>query len=245
MDTVVNFDLPRFEKAHGKTEAEIRRRIVQAIFEQKLRPNVQITEDQLASAFDVSRTVVRGAIARLSQDGILVKRPNVGTTVASPSRKETRDIMAVRMMVEPGMAKLCASEVDETGFSLIEQHLQKEAYVRQAGDRNTMVRLVGEFHLLLAELSGNAILTRLVTGLQTLTCLATLLYATDEDGCPPNEHNLIAQAIMRRDGDAAASLMLEHLKHVETDLRLVRYETEGDFSDMVAWFRGTSHPHNH
>lgn len=245
MDSIVNLDLPRFEKAHGKIEAEIRRRIVLAIFEQKLRPNVQITEDQLASAFDVSRTVVRGAIARLSQDGILVKRPNVGTTVASPSRKETRDIMAVRMMVEPDMARLCACEVDEAGFHLIEQHLEKEAYVRREGDRNTMVRLVGEFHLLLAELSGNAILTRLVTGLQTLTCLATLLYATDEDGCPPNEHSLIAEAIMRRDGDAAASLMLDHLKHVEADLRLVRYEAESDFNHVVEWFRGNSHTHDH
>ncbi len=234
----MTYELPRFEKAHGKSEVEIRNRIVQAIFERKLHPNVQITEEQLAAAFDVSRTVVRGAIARLSQDGILVKRPNVGTTVASPTKKETRDMLAVRMMVEPEIARLCAKLEGEAHFVPISEHLEKEALARRTGDRNTLVRLTGEFHMLLAELSGNTYLARLVPGLQTLTCLAILLYAHEEEACPPDEHSRIAQAIMRRDENSAADQMLHHLKHVESDLRLARYDRESDFSETVAWLRG-------
>lgn len=240
-DHIVTLELPRFEKAHGKTEAEIRTRIVLAIFEQKLRPNVQITEEQLAAAFDVSRTVVRGAIARLSQDGILVKRPNVGTTVASPTRKETRDMLAVRKMVEPEIASLCATSVDDSKFALISDHLKSEAEARRTGNRNTLVRLTGEFHLLIAELAGNSYAARLITGLQTLTCLAILLYADKEDACPPDEHSQIAEAIFNRDGPLAASRMLSHLKHVERDLRLIDYGDEGDFSGAVAWLRGEKH----
>ena len=93
--------LVRFEKSHGRTEVEIRKRILQAIFEQRLPPGEKITEEQLATTFDVSRTVVRQAMARLSQDGILVKSPNIGSTIAAPTRKEARDILAVRRMVEP------------------------------------------------------------------------------------------------------------------------------------------------
>lgn len=234
----MTLELPRFEKAHGKTEAEIRTRIIQAIFEQKLRPNVQITEEQLAAAFDVSRTVVRGAIARLSQDGILVKRPNVGTTVASPTQKETRDMLAVRQMVEPQIASLCATSVDDSKFELISKHLESEAEARRTGNRNTLVRLTGEFHLLIAELAGNSYATRLITGLQTLTCLAILLYANNEDACPPDEHSQIAEAIFNRDASLAAAKMLAHLKHVQRDLRLISYEQEGDFNETVAWLRG-------
>lgn len=234
----MTLELPRFEKAHGKSEAEIRTRIIQAIFEQKLRPNVQITEEQLASAFSVSRTVVRGAIARLSQDGILVKRPNVGTTVASPTKKETRDMLAVRKMVEPEIASLCATSIDDGKFALISEHLKSEAEARRRGDRNTLVRLTGEFHLLIAELAGNSYATRLITGLTTLTCLAILLYASNEDACPPDEHSQVAEAIFNRDGELAAARMLKHLKHVERDMKLINYEHDGDFSGAVEWLRG-------
>lgn len=43
-------------------------------------------------------------------------------------------------------------------------------------------------HLLLAELSGNQLLRRMVVQLQTLTCLAIMLYADNEDVCSRDEH---------------------------------------------------------
>lgn len=54
-------------------------------------------------------------MARLAQDGILVKLPNVGSTVASPSRKQTRDILAARKMVEPAIVRLLAAEPSTSG----------------------------------------------------------------------------------------------------------------------------------
>lgn len=226
--------LPRFKKSHGKSEAEIRRRIVQAVFEQRMRPGERITEEQLAAAFDVSRTVVRQAMARLAQDGILEKLPNVGSTVASPSRKQTRDILSIRKMVEPEIVRALAASVSEKGLAKLRAHLAEEVDARNRGDRGTLVRLTGEFHLLLAELEGNELLTRLMTGLQALTCLAILLHAEREDGCPPDEHSTIVAAIAAGDGEAAAGEMLRHLRHVEKDLHLDRPEPKS----TLAWLRG-------
>ncbi|MFC3725696.1 GntR family transcriptional regulator [Neoaquamicrobium sediminum] len=230
--------LPRFEKAHGKSEAEIRRRILQAIFELRLPPGVRLTEEQLAETFDVSRTVVRQAIARLAQDGVLVKLPNVGTTVAAPSRKETRDILAVRKMVEPDIVRMLAAIRDGEGLDRLRAHLAKEQVARSRGDRGTLVRLTGEFHLLLAEISGNQVLTRLMTGLQTLTCLAILLYADQDDACPPDEHSRIMNAIADGDEETAAAEMLDHLLHVERDLQLDHRDERSSINDTIAWLRG-------
>lgn len=232
--------LPRFEKLHGKSEAEIRRRIVQAVFEQRMRPGERLTEEQLAAAFDVSRTVVRQAMARLAQDGILVKLPNVGSTVASPSRKQTRDILAARKMVEPGIVRLLAAEPSKSGLKRLRAHLAEEVNARRQGDRGTLVRLTGEFHLLLFELAGNEVLTRLMTGLQALTCLAILLHAEREDACPPDEHSNIVNAIAAGDGEAAANEMLHHLAHVERELQLDRPQPES----TLAWLRGGLEPSN-
>mgnify|MGYP000238053330 CR=1 FL=1 len=232
--------LPRFEKEHGKSEAEIRRRILQAIFEMRLPPGERLTEEQLAETFDVSRTVVRQAIARLAQDGILVKMPNVGTTVAAPTRKETRDILAVRKMVEPDIVRVLAGARAGNGLDRLHAHLAKEAAARNRSDRGTLVRLTGEFHLLLAEVSGNQVLARLMTGLQTLTCLAILLYAEQDEACPPDEHSRIVDAIAEGDGERAAAEMLQHLHHVELDLHLDLPEISSPFSDTIAWLRGNS-----
>ena len=57
----------------GQSEQLIRRRLLQAIFEQRMPPGARLTEESLAETFDVSRTVIRQVIARLAQDGILVK----------------------------------------------------------------------------------------------------------------------------------------------------------------------------
>ena len=230
--------LPRFEKAHGKSEAEIRRRILQAIFELRLPPGERLTEEQLAEAFDVSRTVVRQAIARLAQDGILVKLPNVGSTVAAPTRKETRDILAVRRMVEPNIVRMLAAAPNGGGLGRLHTHIATEHAARNRGDRGTLVRLTGEFHLLLAEVAGNQVLTRLMTGLQTLTCLAILLYAEQDEACPPDEHSRIINAIVEGDGERAATEMLLHLQHVELDLHLDRPETRSPIDNTIAWLRG-------
>ncbi|WP_164778525.1 GntR family transcriptional regulator [Mesorhizobium sp. M7A.F.Ca.US.006.01.1.1] len=231
----MNDTLPRFEKSHGKSEAEIRRRILKAVFEQRMRPGERLTEEQLATAFDVSRTVVRQAMARLAQDGILEKLPNVGSTVASPSRKQTRDILAIRKMVEPEIVRSLAAAPSGPAVARLRAHLLQEFDARKRGDRGTLVRLTGEFHLLLAELAGNELLTHLMTGLQALTCLAILLHAEREDACPPDEHGTIVAAIEVGDGEAAAAQMLHHLRHVEKDLHLDRPEPES----ALAWLRGS------
>ncbi|RWD98757.1 GntR family transcriptional regulator [Mesorhizobium sp.] len=230
--------LPRFEKAHGKTEAEICRRIIHAIFEHRLPPGERLTEELLAETFNVSRTIVRQAMARLSQDGILVKLPNVGSTVASPSRKETRDILTVRRMVEPEIVRTLAGSITEAGLAQLHEHLAAEAEARKNDARGTLVRLVGEFHLRLAELTGNYVLIQLVTRLQTLTCLAILLHAKEEDACPPGEHGRITDAIARGDGETAAIEMFRHLKHVEMDLKLDGDDKASNFSETMAWLRG-------
>ncbi|MDG4889826.1 GntR family transcriptional regulator [Mesorhizobium sp. WSM4887] len=230
--------LPRFQKAHGKSEAEIRRRILQAIFEMRLPPGERLTEEQLAETFDVSRTVVRQAIARLAQDGILVKMPNIGTTVAAPTRKETRDILAVRKMVEPDIVRMLAAGPVGGGLDRLHAHLAKEKAARNSDDRGTLVRLTGEFHLLLAEVAANDVLTRLMTGLQTLTCLAILLYAEQDKACPPDEHSRIVNAIAEGNGETAAREMLRHLKHVEADLKLDGEDKASNFSETMAWLRG-------
>lgn len=229
----------RVGRIRGQSEQQIRRRLLQSIFEQRMPPGARLTEEALAETFEVSRTIIRQVIARLAQDGILVKHPSGATHVASPSKAEAKQILAVRRMIEPEIVKTLARQTKSLSFISLRAHLQSEDKARHANDRGTLVRLTGEFHLTLAEMTGNAILVRLMTELQALVCLAILLYASGDDACPANEHEQIVSAIMAGRGKEAAEIMLHHLGHIEKDLKLDdEHRPEIEIASALDWLSG-------
>ena len=103
----------------------------------------------------------------------------------------------------------------------LRQHVALEADARRRGDKRTVIRLSGEFHTLLAELAGNSALARSMRELCMLTCLTIFLYdAPTAQSCRHDEHELIIDAVARRDRSRAEKLMLDHLDHIEGSLEL-------------------------
>lgn len=228
------------KRVHGFSEIEVTRKLILAIFEERLPPGQRITETQLSEVFNVSRTVVRQSIAKLSEIGVFKKTPNQGCTIASPSRDEARKMLALREMVEPAMVCSLAGTRTPEQIAELREHLAMEAKARLARDRSTLVRLSGEFHLKLAEMSRNPYLIRLMTELQVLTCLAILVHAEAEAGCPRDEHSSIVNAIELGNGEAAGKDMLHHLKHIKADLKLDSKEPEPNLENAMMWLRSAA-----
>lgn len=203
------------------TEARIRERIMDAIYGCRLEPGARLTEEALADLFGVSRTIVRQALARLAQDGIVVHRPNRGTQVATPTRKDAQQTFAVRRMVEPEIVSLLAQRSDAALVRRLERHLDTENKARETGADTRLLRLTGRFHMMLAEATGFPVLARLVAELQAFTCLSVMLYSRSaDDASPPCEHEAIVAAIAGGEAERAAELMRHHLTHVEARLNL-------------------------
>jgi DNA-binding GntR family transcriptional regulator len=223
----------------GYAEQAITDRLVRAIFEHRLPPGARITETQLASAFGVSRTVVRQAIAKLCELGVFIKEPNQGCSVAAPSREQVCAMLDVRRIVEPEIARRVALNASDVDLAELRAHLRAEAAARMAGDRPTLVRLTGEFHLKLAQITGNAYLTRLMTELQILTCLAVLLHSHGELGCPRDDHSAMVAMLERRDADGAAAEMLHHISHIEAELNLDHSSRAITIDETMRWMGAT------
>ena len=218
----------------GKTERDIRNRLLQAIFELRMAPGTRLTESILAETFDVSRTIIRLVIARLLQEGVLVKQSNGATCVAAPTREELAQIMWLRRTVEPEIVADVARSHKKRARVLLENHLMKEQEARRSGNYSELVRLTGEFHLLVAELSGNRLVVNLIAQLQALVCLGLLLFTKLEQTCAEDEHSLIADAIIRGDANRARSLMLDHLGHVER--KILPFERQShEIHDTLKW----------
>lgn len=70
------------------TDPMIYESLAAAIFEQRLAPGTKLREDKLAGNFGVGLTLIRNALVRLGNNGIVDLRPNRGAVVASPTAEE-------------------------------------------------------------------------------------------------------------------------------------------------------------
>lgn len=220
----------------GASVEAISDRILGAIWEHRLPPGTKLVEEKLAAAFKVSRTKIRLALAKLSNDGILTIEPNRGTFVSSPSIEQARQVFDARRLVEPALIRGLVDSIRREHLVRLRKNISMEADARARNDRGAKIRLSGEFHVLLAELGQNAYVCRYMRELCSLTCLVIALYdAPGTPACPDHEHAAITDALEARDADKASSLMIEHLTHVENTLRLeMPAETEVDFEALFA-----------
>lgn len=209
-----------------------------AILEHRLPPGTKLGEDKLANIFDVSRARVREILARLSHEGIVELVPQKGAHVARPSPKQARDVMEMRRQIEPGIVRRLIASLDSDKQRRLEDHLEAEALARRENDSHMIIRLSGDFHFLLGELCGNEFYARSIRELSTLTCLIIYLYdAPTSDACRDDEHRLIVNAIVDRDPDRAAGLVVTHLDHIEASLDLNEEEKAVDIEDVFSSLR--------
>ena len=210
---------------------DIHARIYKAIVEHRLQPGTKLTEERVAELFAVSRTQVRGVLQRLAVEQLVTLVPNRGAFVATPSAAQAHDVLDVRRTLEPGavrrlIERIAAGEARDA-VKQLRTLVKREQQAHASGDRRAAVRLSGEFHVLLAELSGSSIYHRMMRELTPLTCLAILTFeAPTAAACPNDEHSRLIDAVEAGQVAKAAALMTEHLHHIENALDLSRRDEE-------------------
>jgi DNA-binding GntR family transcriptional regulator len=214
---------------------EIYERIYVAILEHRLHPGTKLGEEKMADIFGVSRARIREVLARLAHEQIVELFPQRGAYVAKPTTEQARDVFEARRLIEPAVLRRLVDTLSPEKIQRLRQHVEVEADARQRGDKRAVIRLSGEFHTLLAELAGNSALARTMRELCMLTCLTIFLYdAPTAQSCRDDEHQLIIDAVARRDRARAEKIMLDHLDHIEGSLQLDNANGE---ADLEAIFR--------
>lgn len=210
----------------GLSEDAIYERILAAIFEHRLPPGTKLGEDRLASIFGVSRARIRRVLPRLAHEGVVTLEPNRGAFVTKPSVEEACDVFQARHVIEPGIVERVLLQPDRGGIvARLRQHVAAERRARAANDVRAIVRLSGVFHMLLADMAGNALLAKTMRELTSLTCLIIALYDKPSvPSCLGEEHAEIVEAIAKGQKERAVALMLHHLEHVEENLDLTIVE---------------------
>ncbi len=216
-------------------EHKIVNRIYGAVMQQDLAPMTKLSESTICESFGVGRMKARRALLLLASQGIVELRSNRGAFVASPSQEDADEVFEARIHIEPSLTAQVAQRIDVQGLKVLTEHINKEKAARQADNRQEIIRLSGEFHVLVATVSGNGFLTRTLRELVTRTSLIVAMFGSGKSSCcRDDEHERILQAIVARDAGLAADLTREHLEHIRLDLDFTKtHKTEPDLVSLL------------
>ncbi|MDR6266618.1 MULTISPECIES: GntR family transcriptional regulator [Rhodobacterales] len=207
----------------------------QAIIEQALKPGVKLPEDSIGDTFSVSRTTVRSALVRLDAEGLVDLQPNRGASVAVPTIEEAHDIFEMRQCLEREvMQRLCKMD-SKPIIKALKAHLAEEKKYLHV-DTTRSIRLAGEFHILLAELTGSKILANYVNEIVSRCSLVLARFAQAHSAkCGLDEHTEIIAAIEAGDAERAIAQMHTHLHGVQDRALLNPDDQDKDnVSDILA-----------
>ncbi len=179
-----------------------------------LAPGERISERGLEGASGASRTPVRAALSRLDAEG-LVRRDGRGWMVAPLDLAEVVHAVELREALEAAAIAAAIDRADDGQLAEL-QTLAAQEWL----DTDDGVRRGEEFHVELAALAGNPLLTDAVRGAVVRLARARWLEASTADGRRQHreEHEAIAAALRARDASTATRLAHEHGRRVRDHL---------------------------
>ena len=154
--------------APGLQKARIYEQILLDIILGELPPMRVLDERALARHYAAGIAGVRDTLGRLALEGLVVRRPRVGTVVAPLDVREIEQAFEVRYMLEGRCAALAARNAKADDIAAITGAFEGAEAAIAAADFRTMLSMDRVFHKAVAFATGNDTLARFVVSLQNI-----------------------------------------------------------------------------
>lgn len=207
-----------------------------AIVEAALPPGTRLPEDLLAQQYGVSRTLIRGTLARLTTAGLVETGKAKSALVADPSLTEAKETFEVRRCLEREAVRRIALAWQPAMGDTLTAHVERELAAATTPRPQVSGRLGAEFHILLAELCGNALLQRYLSEVIWRCALILAVHGRDHDQRGSvAEHRQLIELLAAGDADGAEALVVQHIAAVEE--RTLADADDGAQLDLAAVLR--------
>jgi GntR family transcriptional repressor for pyruvate dehydrogenase complex len=202
--------------------------LLQYIVSNDLKPNCKLPNElELAKQLSIGRSTVREAIRSLAGRNILDVRHGAGTFVVEDrlgiaddplgfifvkdKKRLLKDLLEVRLMIEPRIASLAAASASDADIADIKRLCNEMDVLIDEGKDFSLKDV--EFHVKIAMSSGNCVVSKLLPILQQSVQLFAYTSANNLTKVTMETHHDIATAIAARDCVAASDAMTLHIIH--------------------------------
>jgi DNA-binding GntR family transcriptional regulator len=208
------------DRGHLPAEARLYEDLVGAIVDQRLRAGTRLNEANLAKAYGLARPRVRSVLNKLATNNIIEIKLNLGAFVRRPSPEEARNVYQTRRFLEAGAIQAIAKKSKPRDLSRLREFVaaEKRAY---RDPKPGVHRLSSEFHIILAEVTGNRVLKAILVQLIHHCCLIQSLYMTASGPpCLVHDHEELIEHLARGDLRQALQVHNRHFDRIESSLML-------------------------
>jgi DNA-binding GntR family transcriptional regulator len=205
----------------------------------RIEPGQRMKSQELGSRFGVSLSVVREALTRLAEQGLVVATPQRGFTVRPLSTVDLADLTKVRVQVE-SLALRQAFELGDISWETLvlgtHHNLERTPVSLADGSFNEAWPVAHrDFHRALLAGCASPRLEAIATSLRDSAELYRRWYwaLTDDHGRDiAGEHRLLKDLALERDVDRAVELLAEHIERAPR--ALIAYAQEHGLDSAFA-----------
>jgi DNA-binding GntR family transcriptional regulator len=203
-----------------------------------LHPGQKLKMVELTARFGVSQSVVREALTRLTEQGLLIATPQRGFRVRDLSVDDIAELTETRIQIESLALRLAVERGDlqwETGILSAHHRLERTPVLRDDGtvseDWSVQHR---DFHRALLAGCGNRRLESVATSLRDSAELYRRWYwvlTDDHQRDLAREHRELKEFTLARDADRAIKVLADHIDRAPS--RLIAYAREHGVDELT------------
>ncbi len=186
----------------------------------EILPGVKISDKEMAEGMGISRTPVREALFRLSENGLVQAKPNRGFSVRVFTAREVEDLYTMREVLEVLAVKLTIKHLDDDKITMFHELMKKYKSLLQTSDLVAFNNLDQKFHDLLAHTSENEFLKQNLRSMHDkIRLIRRYLYflpGTFQEAY--DEHRHIIEQIEKGATNKAKAAMSQHILRSLKDL---------------------------
>jgi DNA-binding GntR family transcriptional regulator len=209
----MNLETALLKRRGGALSEQVYRVVRDLIVSGRMRPGEAVIEAALAAQLGVSRTPVREALKRISDEGLIDVFAQSGTFIAPISRKALEEAYIIRTALEAESVARAAGRLTAPAAEAFADNIAAHELAINRQRFEDAIRLDDTFHRMIAEVNGLHMLWRAVDISKAQMDRGRHL-AIPKPGLGAvtiRQHMQILQSLQAGDAELAVQCMREHL----------------------------------
>ncbi|TFL15650.1 GntR family transcriptional regulator [Pusillimonas caeni] len=172
----------------------------------EFEPGQRVVERDLSQRYNVSRTPIREAMTRLSQEGLLDINER-GYAVPVDAQRNVFDRLEVRQILEVQIVRRAAQLAEPKALTQLQKHYERELAAHESDQHRKFIDAHHRFKETLRDISGNQLLNRCAAIVDDTFQLARdrLLESADNRRLTVACDGEVLEALRQHDAEAAVA----------------------------------------